>query len=106
MYFLSFKRNIPRDWVKIARDQKRKLEMVEDQQIMQIVSCKKSCNYVYNKLLCQTYVNRKYAAKWQDNMILQAKLNQTLRQYGSISIKNRRMLSVYQTYRKVLLGVR
>ena len=48
--FLIFKRSIL-GWVKIARDQKRKLEMVEDQQIMQIITCKKTCNYmyVYNK---------------------------------------------------------
>ncbi len=28
----------------------------------------KNCNYVYNKLLGQTYVNRKYVAKCQDNL--------------------------------------
>ncbi len=89
MYFLSFKRNIPRDWVKIARDQKRKLEMVEDQQIMQIVSCKKSCNYVYNKLLCQTYVNRKYAAKWQDNL--------------DIELREEDWVRIFRRYREVAL---
>ncbi len=39
-----------------------------DQQIIQIVTCTKTCNCVYIKLLCETYINRKYAAKWQDNL--------------------------------------
>ncbi len=73
MDVLSFVRSIPRGWLKIARDQKRKLEKAEDQQIMKIITCKKICNYVYKKLICQTNISRKYGAKWQDNLNMELK---------------------------------